>query len=170
MNRSFETKTAYVFGAAGNFWLLFMAVAVVLWLSPFFMEQEISLLMTTVLGAISFLIGICLRFSYHGVEIDAEKRMTREFTSILGYRTGEWEPLPDLKKLRFTSYNPYSPNTPNGISPTFRHIGTMYRITLVSDTALTDYSISLSNRKHALKSAQALAELLHLQVEETHEA
>lgn len=83
MNRSLEIRTAYVFGYAGNFWLLFMAIAVVLWMSPSFIEQENPLLKTIVLGVISFLIGLCLRFSYHGVEIDADSKRVREFTSIL---------------------------------------------------------------------------------------
>lgn len=167
MKSGFETRTAYVFGAAANLWLLFLGIAVALWLSPYFEEQENSLLMTVVLGTIAFLIGLCLRFSFDGVEIDAAKKSIREYTSILGFKTGEWKPLPDLKKLRFTSYSSSSWNTPNGTSPTFRSTSTMYSITLVSDTTLPNYIISLSNRKHALKTVQALADLLHLEVEET---
>ncbi|WP_345156712.1 hypothetical protein [Pontibacter saemangeumensis] len=118
------------------------------------------------MGTVAFLIGLCLRFSFHGVEVDAESGRLREFTSILGYKTGEWKPLTDLTKLRLSSYSTSSWNTPNGTSPTFRSTSTIYTITLVSEKPLTDYSISLTNRKQALHTVQALARLLHLPVEE----
>ena len=166
MNGSFEVRTAYVFGYAGNFWLLFLAIAVLLWISPSFEEQEVSGLKATVLGTVSFLIGLCLRFSFHGVEVDAQERKIREFTFILGYKTGDWKPLPNLSKLRLSSYSASHRNILNGTSPTFRSTITIYTITLVSENPLSDYSINLTNRKQALKTAQVLAGLLHLPLEE----
>ena len=165
MNSSFETKTTNVFGVAGNFWLLFMVIAVIFWLCPFFDAQQNSLLKTTALGAVAFLVGLLLRFSYHGVEIDDAKKRVREYTSFLGFKTGDWEPLPNVKKLHFASFNSSSWNTSNGISSTFRSTSILYKITLVSDTPQSHYSISLTDRKQALKNVQALADLFHLPVE-----
>jgi len=167
MSSSFETKTTHVFGRESSFWPLFIAVAAILWLSPLFDGRENFLLRTMALGAAAFLIGLFLRFSFHGVEIDAAKENIREYTSILGFRTGNWEPLPKLRKLHFTSYTSSSWNTSNGISPTFRSTSILYKITLVSDTPQPHYSISFTDRKQALQSIQALAAQFHLPVEKS---
>lgn len=78
-----------------------------------------------------------------------------------------WESLPALKKLLLTSSGSSSCNTPNGTSPTFRNTSIMYIITLVSDTPMNDVTIKLQDKKQAQKNAKELAELLHLEVENT---
>ena len=166
MNRSLEIRTANVFGYAVYFWVLFTAIAVVFWMSPLFIEQENPLLRTMVLGAVSFLIGLCFRFSYLGVEIDADKEKVRKFTSILGFKIGDWENLPALQKLVLTSAVSNAWNTPNGISPTFRSTSTLYVITLVADSAIDNITIKLQNKTQAQASAKALAELLHLETQD----
>ncbi|WP_162055275.1 hypothetical protein [Pontibacter pamirensis] len=166
MENGYDRKTGYVFGGASSFWFVFVAIALVVCLSPLFIEQENSLIKTLLIGAAALLLGLFLRFTFYGTQIDSQKRRVREYTSLLGYRKGEWKDLPDLKKLRLTS-NSYSyRNTPNGISPTMRYTGTVYTISLFSYTATPDYVIKTVNKKEALQDAQALANILHLEVEE----
>ena len=161
MSSSFEIKTSYMFGVAGHLWYLFLAVAVVLWVSPLFKAQKNLWWITGLLGAMSCLVSLCLRFSYHGVEIDTRMKYIREYTSILGFKIGEWEPLPDFEKLQLTTN---SHNTPNNSHHPFR--GILYNIVLVTDTSLPNYVISITDRKEALEKARALADLFHLQVED----
>ncbi|RDV14999.1 hypothetical protein DXT99_12000 [Pontibacter diazotrophicus] len=166
MENGYDRKTGYVFGGASSFWFLFVAIALIIWLSPLFIKQENSSIKTLLIGAAALLLGLCLRFTFYGTQVDPERGRIREYTSLLGYRTGDWEKLPDLKRLRFTSNNVSSRNTPNGISPTMRHTSTVYTIALFSYAATPDYVIKTENKKEALQDAQALAKILHLKVED----
>lgn len=166
MGNGYDRKTGFVFGGASNFWFLFVAIALLIWLSPLFVGQQNSLARTLLLGAAALLLGLFLRFTYYGTQIDEEKKIIREYTAILGYKTGEWKDLPDLNKLRITSNSYSSRNTPNGISPTMRYNSTVYSIALFSHAATPDYVIKTKKKKEALQDAQALATILHLKVEE----
>ncbi|MCJ8164573.1 hypothetical protein MKJ04_06915 [Pontibacter sp. E15-1] len=166
MKTYFKTKTNFVFGDAKNFWLLFVAIGVVMWLSPFFMKQEISFLKSALLGALSLLTGLLFRYSYCGVEIDAAANRFRNYTFVLGVRVGEWKSLPDFKKIRFTTHRVRSRNLSNGTSPTFTSSRTLYKITLVTDPLFRDLAFYLSNRKKAQHDVQLLAAILQLPVEE----
>jgi len=170
MTSSFETKTTYMFGGASKFWPLFPAIALVMWLSPFFMEQGDSPYKANLIGAIALMLGLCLRFSYHGMQIDAKRRCFRVFSSICGFKTGRWKNLPPLEKLLFTSSMITSHNTPNGISPTLRSNTTFYCITLVSEMNQPVHVIRTTDRMKALRNVEALADLLRLKVEETNPA
>ena len=166
MGNRYDRKTGYVFGGASSFWFVFVAIALVVWLSPLFMEQQDSLTRTLLVGMGALLLGLCLRFSYYGTQIDPVKKRIREYTSLLGYKAGDWENLPNFKRLRFTSNSNRAWNSPNGISPTISHTRTTYSISLYSHAASPDYTIKTENKKDALQDIQKLREMLHLEVEE----
>jgi hypothetical protein len=161
----FDRKTEYMFGSASKFWFAFVAVAFFIWLSPLFMEQEDLPLRTVLVGAVPFLIGICLRFTYYGIQIDPEQNSVREYTAVLGIKTGAWAALPNLRKITLSSKSVSSWNTSNGISPTFRSTRILYTTALYAASATPAYSIQTENIKAARKDAKTLSELLHLQVE-----
>ncbi|MFD3001599.1 hypothetical protein ACFS7Z_14605 [Pontibacter toksunensis] len=78
MENRFDRKTGYVFGGASSFWFVFVAISLAVWLSPLFMEQQDSLTRTILVGMGALLLGLCLRFSYNGTQIDPEKKRIRE--------------------------------------------------------------------------------------------
>jgi hypothetical protein len=165
MAKAFDRKTECMFGGASRFWFAFVAVTFFIWLSPLFMEQEALKLRTVLVGAIPFLIGICLRLTYHGIQIDPEQNRIREYTAVLGFKTGTWAALSNLRKISLTSKSVSSWNTSNGISPTFRNTRTLYTTALYAASATPAYSIQTENKKAARKDTKTLSELLHLQVE-----
>ncbi|GHA79814.1 hypothetical protein [Pontibacter akesuensis] len=162
----YERRTRYVFGGASNFWFLFVAIGVFVWLSPLFLEQEGAEVRTMVISGVALLLGLSLRFTYYGIQINRKRRSIREFISILGYKSGEWKTLPDLKKLRLSAATSTTQNIPNGISPTMRRTITVYSIALFSAEATPDYVIHTESKKEAMKVAKALANVLGLQVED----
>ena len=165
MKHHYDRKTGYVFGGASGFWFVFIAIAFAVWGSLLFVQPD-TLTRTLLVGAGTFFLGLCLRLSYYGTQIDPKNRKIREYMALLGIRTGDWRNLPNLKKLRFTSNTTRFWNSPNGISPTLAHTYTIYSIGLFSHAATPGYVIKLQSKREALQDVETLSTLLQLEIEE----
>jgi hypothetical protein len=116
-------------------------------------------------GIVFVLVGILLITNFRGLQVDPEKKLIRNYTAILGIKTGEWQSLPVIKKITYTSRNVSSWNTPNGISPTFKTNSTIYTIALFTDEENMVYFIQSENKKLADKRAKKLSSIFNSEIE-----
>ena len=158
----FSHRTAYFFGNAANLWHIFIFAGVFALTAPYLITLEVSTTRTVIVGCVAILLGIVLRFNYYGIQIDFQKRQSRNFSAIFGIKSGAWEKLPTLTKVILTEKNVSSWNTSNGISPTFKSSHTIYTIALFGESRQPVLFFQTENEKEAKVKTELLAEKLQL--------
>ncbi len=133
--------------------------------SPMFLKSESSLEKITVVGAGAILIGLIVVSSYGGTLIDFTKKKVKEYSSVCGYKFGEWTALPVITTVKVISTSNKSTNTPNGISPTLSGKTTDFRTLIYSSDPKPLLSFTYSNRKNAINDAERLATRLNAVLE-----
>ena len=108
-------------------------------------------------GITALVLGLGMKLSYSGIQIDFKARKARHFQSIFGIKKGEWTELPSLQRIVTTAENVSFWNTPNGISPTFKTHLTTYTIGLFGEGDQPHYFFQTDNPKQADRLAKTLA-------------
>ena len=158
-------KTQYFFGGAAKMWWFFILAGTFAFSSQFIFEMEVSALKSTLVGFALLFIGLILKVHHQGLQIDFKSDKIRNYTSIMGIKTGQWHSLSHIKKITLTSKNVSSWNTPNGISPTFRNDYAIYTLALFSDREDPDYFIQTESKIDAEKKAKTLSEILAISLD-----
>ncbi len=109
------------------------------------------------IGVGAIIIGILIVTSYSGSIIDITKGRFKEYTSIAGYKFGEWSTLPEISKITLISTSYTATNTPNGISPTLSGKVTDFKTLLYSDSAKPILSFTYTSKVKASRDAKSLA-------------
>ena len=161
----FSHKSEYFFGDAARLWWAFELAGLFALLSPNFIELDVSLTRVLVVGFVFVVVGLVLKLHHSGIQIDNKTGQARNYLTVFGVKTGDWRPLPSIKKITSTSKNVSSWNTPNGISPTFKTNRTIYTIALFADNQHPEYFIQTENKAQAEKRAIELSKLLNASVE-----
>ncbi|MEM7551570.1 MAG: hypothetical protein AAF363_17940 [Bacteroidota bacterium] len=129
--------------------------------SPLFLKSESSMERIIDVGIGAIVIGLIIVTSYGGTLIDFEKKRFKEYSSISGYKLGEWKNLPTILTVRVISKSYISTNTPNGISPTLSGKVTDFKTLLYSNDSKPIFSFMLSGKKRAIRQAKNLASNLN---------
>lgn len=87
-------------------------------LSPLFVQEEYFGGRTTYTGLAFLILGVVVLSKFSGYSIDFTGKKFRRFQSILGFRYGDWNPLPKVSKVEVRTVSYEQTNTPNGVSPT----------------------------------------------------
>ncbi|GAA5022618.1 hypothetical protein GCM10011506_00540 [Marivirga lumbricoides] len=130
-------------------------------ISPAFIKSEPDLARILGVGFGAIIIGFVIIFSYTGTYIDFSEKRFKEYTSIGGYKMGEWDVLPAINTVQVTSSTFKVTNTPNGISPTLSGKVTDFKVRLFSNKSQADFCFVYSSRKRAIKSAEVLVSHLN---------
>ncbi|MEK6481522.1 hypothetical protein WJR50_28520 [Catalinimonas sp. 4WD22] len=118
--------------------------------SPLFFKIESSeeRVLGVGIGAIS--IGLVIVSSYSGTLIDFNKKKFKEYTSICGFKLGEWTSLPVISTVKLISISLMRTNKPNGISPTLSGKVTDFKTVLYSNTSQPVLSLVYSKRDKSM--------------------
>ena len=133
--------------------------------SPTFLASTSSMERIIAVGLGAILIGLFITFSYSGTLIDFPQNRFNEYTSFGGYKSGEWESLPAIVKVKAVQKSYISTNTPNGVSPTLSGKVTDYIVLLYADAAKPLFSFEYSKKAKAEKEARQLASQLKAELE-----
>lgn len=158
-------KSGYFFGDAAKLWWIFILAGIFALISPYIIEPNVSMLRILIIGIISIVVGTLLKLNFSGPQIDENRNRIRNFTAVMGIKTGVWQDSPEFKKITLTSSNVISWNTPNGISPTFKSYSTLYTIALSSNAENPDFFIQTDKKKKALVMAKQFSDLFGVAVE-----
>jgi len=161
----FNHKSGYFFGHAAKLWWIFIITGVFALVSPYIIAMDVSNTRTVIVGLVAIALGLALKLNYFGLQIDQTKKQIRDYTAILGIKTGNWQPIPSFQKITFTSKNVSSWNTPNGISPTFKSNSMTYTIALFADIDTPDFFIQTKNEKLAEQRAKHLSAIFEIELE-----
>lgn len=129
--------------------------------SPLFFKSGSSIARVLAVGIGSIIAGLLILSSYDGTLIDLTQKRFKEYSSIGGYKFGEWVALPDILKIKVTTTSYISSNTPNGISPTLSGKVTHFKTLVYSTSSKPVCSFKYSNRDKAVKHARRLADDLN---------
>ncbi|KPQ19553.1 MAG: hypothetical protein HLUCCX10_02365 [Algoriphagus marincola HL-49] len=130
--------------------------------SPAFLSSGSSIEKVLAVGMCSVIIGLLIVLTYKGTLIDFEEKKFKKYSSIAGFKFGDWKPLPLLSKIKLESKTYISRNTPNGISPTLSGRVTEFNTTIYSITSEPIFLFNYSNPKESLKQAKRLAKGLEI--------
>ena len=157
----FDFKRRDIFSGPHSLGLLLIATGVFALLSPMFFKAEVSIGSVVGVGVGTTIFGLAILFSYSGTLIDFTKNKVKEYSSIAGYRFGEWTVLPTIATVQVVSSSYVSSNTPNGVSPTLSGKVTDFKIVVCSDAADPALSFVYADKKKAIKHARVLASNLN---------
>ncbi|MEM6643359.1 MAG: hypothetical protein AAF616_10290 [Bacteroidota bacterium] len=136
--------------------LLFLAGLLAL-ASPLFLESASSTAKIFAVGGGAIFIGILIITSHSGTFLDFTEQRFKEYFSVFGYHFGEWNQLPQIKKVRLFSHSYISRNIPNGVSPTLSAKVTDYKLLLFTNEETAFLTFSYSKKGKAEKAAETLA-------------
>lgn len=113
-------------------------------------------------GGGSIILGLVIISSYSGTLIDFTENKFKEYSSLSGYKYGEWATLPHITKIIVVSSSYVRSNKPNGISPTLSEKVTDFKILIYSNESMPLFKFIYSKKKEAVKNARFLASNLNV--------
>ncbi len=137
--------------------ILLILAGVFALVSPMFLKSGVSIERVLAVGIGALIIGLLIVSSYGGTLIDFSQKRFKDYTSIVGYKYGEWMTMPDIVTIKVTSSSYRSTNTSNGISPTLSGKVTDFKIFLYANSPQPIFSFEYSSKRKAVKKAQRLA-------------
>ncbi|MEQ9375955.1 MAG: hypothetical protein RIG68_12300 [Imperialibacter sp.] len=126
-------------------------------ISPMLMESGSSLEKTLIVGVGAVVIGLAIVSSYSGTLIYFSGNKIKHYTSIFGYKIGEWVELPSIATVTLTSTKYSTTNTSNGISPTLSGEITDHKVLLYANRTKPVFSFVYPKRSIAIDAAKRLA-------------
>jgi hypothetical protein len=133
--------------------------------SPLLFDKEnpVEKILGVGIGAIT--IGLAIVSSYGGTQFNFTEKSYKEYSSICGFKIGEWTKLPEVTTVKLITKNYISINTPNGISPTFSGKVTDYKLLIFSHSTIPEFSFVYTKKNKAVKHAKTLADHLGAELE-----
>lgn len=136
---------------------IFIIVGLLALLSPFVFAKEQSIERVIVVGVGAIILGLLINASYGGTLIDFTGRKYKAYFSLVGYKIGEWTPLPEIVTVRVMSTTYVRHNISNGISPTLSGTVTDFRVLLYSSGSQPVLMFVYSKKGKAVNDARILA-------------
>ena len=161
----FNFKRRNVFSGPHLFGTLLIFAGVFAFLSPLLFESHVTLEKTILVGAVFLMIGLVVMLTYGGTMINFTEKRVKEYTSVCGYKLGDWIPLPGISTVKVISIHYKVTNTPNGISPTLSGSITVFKILLWSADHAPEFSFDYTNKERAIHQAKQLAAGLNVTLE-----
>ncbi|GGK62172.1 hypothetical protein ACD591_00040 [Rufibacter glacialis] len=100
----FDRKTDSFFGPLRYLGYVLLLVGAGVAGSPWWRGSEADKGQAWAVGGLLMLLGILFRFTFHGFQLDFQKRRVREYLSMFGLKTGKWAPLPAFNRVVLTSH------------------------------------------------------------------
>lgn len=166
--KNYDYKTRNLFSGPHLLGMLFIGAGIFSLVSPeFITDSDYSSERSLWIGVIALTFGLIITFTFTGKLISFEENKIKEYTSVLGFKMGEWIGLPNVKHIKLTSEVQTSSNTPNGISPTLSGNTICYKVLLTSspDTNKNSYVLEFSSKDKAMASAQLLSKGFDVQLQ-----
>lgn len=129
--------------------------------SPVLLNNETAIEKVLAIGLGALILGLIIVLSYSGTLINFATMKAMKYTSVVGFRFGEWEELPSIENINVITKRYRSTNTSNGISPTLSAKVTDFRVYLHSNNVRPELSFIYSNKEEAVNQAQHLASNLN---------
>jgi len=153
----FNYKKRNLFSGIHLLGILLLFAGLFALVSPLFLSSGSSMTKIISVGTGSCFIGLLIIFTFSGTLIDTSKNQFQEYVSIIGFRMGSWQNLPEIREIKVVSSTKVQRNIPNGISPTLSGKVTDYSILLYADSNQPEFSFSYSNQDKAEQNGKLLA-------------
>jgi len=163
--RHFHFRQGYPLSGSQFLGTLFIMAGVFALLSPLLFELEVSRQRVIIVGVTAILIGYVALFSYSGTKIDFGRNRFREYQSIAGIVSGEWQDMPTIMKVKVVSRTYLQSNPANGISPTLSGKVTDFYILLLDSDSTPSFSFTYPGRDKAIEQAKFLASCLNAEIQ-----
>lgn len=163
---SFKYKKRNLFSGPHFVGSLIILAGVFALTSPLFFNIGTSIERVIGVGVGALIFGLFITATYSGTTIDFANNRFIEYSTIVGFKTGEWTTLPEIIKVKVISSSRMETNKPNGISPTFSGKVTYFKVLLYSTSSKPLLSFVYSKKAKSLNDAKILA--AHLNAELIH--
>lgn len=112
---------------------LILASGVIVILLAFFLELETDSLKLALVGGGAIGLGIVLSSIQSGILFDFQTKKFKEYQSILWFKSGIWQELPEINHVDLIHHSFRTSFIPNGITPTMNGQVTIYKIVLLAN-------------------------------------
>jgi len=130
--------------------------------SPYFMQESSG--NSLLIGLCFAVFGLIITTTHKGTRVDTDNKRIQAYQAILGYKTGEWNAIPNLEGIYVTNTTDEHSNLPNGISPTLSGKVTDYHVMAISEDMQPVFALNFSDIDKAKKVAKQLGEALAVKV------
>ncbi len=155
--KKFNYKKRNPFSGPHLLGVLLILAGVFALVSPYIVTSGSSIERILAMGIGAIVIGLLIVSSYSGVIMDFEEKRSKEYSSICGFKIGEWSSLPEIVTVKVIAKSYISSNTPNGVSPTLSGRVTDYKVLLYPDQSKPIFSFDYSKQKKAESIGKKLA-------------
>mgnify|MGYP003662305248 FL=1 len=147
---------------------ILLASGIFVILVPLFVDLDTDPLKLALVGGGAVLFGIILSSIKSRIVFAFERKLYKESHSILWFKSGEWEPLPEIDHAELIHHSFRTSYTPNGITPTLNGQVTLYKIVLLANGA--KFLVLDFNREKdavvALEKIKSALEVRHIRISE----
>ncbi|MDN3203926.1 hypothetical protein [Algoriphagus sediminis] len=127
-------------------------------IAPFLFPVEQSV-KSIALGAGAISIGVILLGSYSGILFDFSNKRWKHYQRWAGISFGDWEPIPEVKKLDMIHHEVERSNIPNGIHPTITSRYKSYKCVIFME-GQQPLVLDFRNEKKAIKAMELFSDEL----------
>jgi hypothetical protein len=125
--------------------------------------NEVTLLQLLI-GPVCVAMGYVMIFSYEGIEIEKAFMRYRKYEWIVGFRRGDWLPLPTVVRITVAPFNSAYVQQ-NGIAPSFVvSEGSLYRVLLSVEGSRIGIIAAIDKQTNALEKADLLNQVFNIEV------
>jgi len=117
-------------------------------------EQSVK---SIALGAGAISIGLILLSSYSGIFFNFSNKRWKHYQRWAGISFGDWEPIPEVKKLDMIHHEVERSNIPNGIHPTITSRYKSYKCVIFIE-GKEPLVLEYTKRKKASRAMELLSE------------
>jgi hypothetical protein len=140
--------------------LIFIAVGFFTLVSPLFMPGDNSVNKAILVGSAAIVFGGMVITSYSGTLLDFKNNRYKTYYAWVGYKVGQWKPLPAVQLVKVFPYTFKGDMTPNGVNPTATIQFTRYIVAIYSDQPKPVVTLEYDNKNAALEGAIIISESL----------
>ncbi|PZX57911.1 hypothetical protein [Algoriphagus chordae] len=138
---------------------IFLASGIVVILTAFFVELDTAPVKIALVGGGALVLGIFLSSINSGILFDFRNKKFKEYQKILWFESGEWVELPEINHAEIIHHTYRTSFIPNGITPTFNGLITIYKVVLLAD-GTKFLALDFATEKDAVAGLEVIKERL----------
>lgn len=149
--RNFFTLSPHLLG------LLFIAVGIIILISPSFVASDNSWTKIIAVGGANILFGTAVVFSYGGILFNFDSKTYHAYYNLCGYKFGTVKKLPAITLVKSMTKQHMATTISNGVHPTMTGMITINYVFIYAEQTKPFLVLDYSTKEESVKVAHQLA-------------
>ena len=140
---------------------IFLASGIIVIIISLITDLETEHTKIALVSGAALVIGVILSSFNSRILFDFHSRKLKKYQSILWFKSGEWEQLPEIDKVELIHHSFRTSYIPNGITPTLNGQKTIYKIVLLANGAKF-LALDFNREKDAIDALEKIKRALRI--------